>query len=172
MSTFLTYAPSCSPGTRTSSVANAPAGTVFGCRLTCPCAPAGATSAAAPAAAAAICLILILFLPPRCRSSDRDLDRAVALFELRDAVPDFDLPRPGRAEDGRVEDVVAGARERRAQRQRPDVLRGQAGDRGQFPGSRVLGAGARVDQVEVDRVRADARRVDGHLEQGRADPRV
>ena len=34
----MTWAPSCSPGTRTSSVANAPAGIVLGCRLMCACA--------------------------------------------------------------------------------------------------------------------------------------
>src|SRR5277367_3124188 len=138
MSTFLTYAPSCSPGTRTSSVANAPAGIVLGCRLMCASAPAGAISAPASSSSASL-LACDMFVFLLVDSLDRDANRAAVLFEFGDAVDDFDLPRAAGAEHGGAEDVVAGPGGMHGERQRADALGGQPRGGGQFLGGGELG---------------------------------
>src|SRR5271166_430161 len=129
MSTLVTYAPSCSPGTLTSSVGNAPAGTVFGWRLMCACAVAGRITAAAASNDAIFLLLMVCdssswaLATAQPGSSDRDLHRSAELFEFGDAVGDRDLPSAARTQHGRAEDVVAGAGHVGPERQRPDCLR-------------------------------------------------
>ena len=57
------------------------------------------------------------------------------------------------------------------QRQRADLLARQRRFDLQFLAALVLGAGLRVEEVDVDLVGADLGRVDVHLQGGRADRR-
>src|SRR5579884_2422707 len=109
MSTRVTCAPACSPGTRTSSVAKAPAGTASGWMLMCASAAAAGASANSTSASAAVSLrVIVSFL--LVVSADGHADPHVELLEFGDAQGERQAPLAGGREHGAGGDPVAGPR--------------------------------------------------------------